>query len=214
MKVTWKGIALLLVSVLALLSIVDLLNANKVLATLNIPTTRYLIDNNKSKLLSLLILPDDLQSEFSWYYVLVTQGNIPPTEEIDIVDGASATLGGFYQGKEIGIITQIAEYNSNDVNEILNVSYFNSRFVHSPIKELSDLHLVRVSNIQKHKCSYSITNETQCSVGLIVSDMVITVDVQIRAILDRSAIEQVLNLLLVTLKKNLEQTSYLRQLFA
>lgn len=204
MKVTWKGIAVLLVCILILSSVANLLNTNKILAMLNIPDTKYLVDNEKSQLLSLLILPDDLQNEYSWYYVLVTQGSISPTKEIDIVDGASSTLGGFYDDKEIGIITQISQYNSNDTNELLKVSYFSSRFAYSSTEELSDLRLVKISSIQRYKCSYSVSDETLCLVGIIISDKVVTLDIQISAILDRSSTEEVLNLLLNVLRKKLE----------
>lgn len=198
MKVIWKNIVILSTCVLVILSILSLLGTGQVRAILHIPESHYSIDNVNSQLLDLLILPDDLKRDFSWSYIQVNQTDFAESEDenVSIVETASSALGGFYQGKSISILTRAKKLNFENISETINMDIFNAQFSHPPSRELVNLNLTKISSEQKYKCSYSFQDETSCTVGIISSDKVIFLEIQVSALLNQSSVEELLNLLL------------------
>jgi hypothetical protein len=199
-----KKLSKVLIFASILLIIICFLNGKKILAILDLPKTRFVVENTNSPLLNLLLLPDDLPDEFTWYEVIVTQASTPSGEGVAAIDGATAILGGFYDGKDIGLVNQIKEYNSNDTNKILDASHFNAQFSSPLINEFSDLQIMKISDIQNYRCLYTITNETTCLIGLVRSGKVITLDIKIAALLDAPSLKEILSTLIVVINKKLE----------
>lgn len=175
---------------------------DEIRATLHFPKRSFNIEDSNSVLLKILLSPDDFPVQFTWYGLMVTQGNSATNnDDNQISQGATSILLGFQENKKIGILNEVKQYKDVSYLRTDNILEFQNKY--DTEFNLDNIYSISKSDYQKYGCVLYDNTMSLCKIVVGYSDVVVKLDIKFYETVDRTTFVKTINTILEALEKKL-----------